>query len=277
MRELLNQIHASLWFEKGLRLGSDIGLGLLLLVLGVWISRRLANIFRRSLERAQVEPLLSGFLSNLVHGILSVLLLVAALDVAGLPTASLLAALGAAGLAIGLALQGSLSNIASGVLLILFRPFHVGDQIEVLGHLGIVERIGLMHTVLITPDNRVLTIPNARLAADTIINNTARDQRRIDLQIQLAYRDQIELAMQIIRTSIAKQADVLTTPECELLVINLAETGVTIAIRPWVKTADYNNVKSNLLMQIKLDLEAAGITMPLPQRELRIRHQEELR
>jgi small conductance mechanosensitive channel len=207
---------------------------------------------------------------NLVFGIGLAVVIVAALGVVGVPNASLLAVLGAAGLGIGLALKDSLANLASGVLLVLFRPFSAGDYVEIAGQGGNVSSIELMFTRLITPDNREVLVPNGEITTNPIINFTARDRRRIDLVVGVAYESEADEAIQVIRDVLAAESRVLDDPEPQMMLLNLGESSVDIAVRPWVKTPDFWSVRSDLLRAIKRALTDAGIEIPFPQRTVRV-------
>ncbi len=195
--------------HTGLQLGLRLLFALLLFGLGLWLAARVANLVRRMLKRARVEPTLIPFLRNSLYGALIVLIAVAVLGYVGVPTASLVAAVGAAGLAIGLALQGSLSNLAWGVLLILFRPFRTGDWVDAGGYSGSVEAISLMHTTLVLADNRVAVIPNAKVGADAIVNYNRRSTRRAEVQVGVGYGEDLERTLAVLRAMLQADARVL--------------------------------------------------------------------
>ncbi|MCP5476326.1 MAG: mechanosensitive ion channel family protein [Lysobacterales bacterium] len=243
---------------------------LLVLLLGLWIVRLAANALARLMTRMNVDPMLRDFLSSVLKGVLTVLVLAGALDSLGVPMTSILAALGAAGLAIALALRDSLANLAAGVTLILLKPFRVGDVIEIAGQKGKVEGMRLMHTVLVTPDNCELVLPNSHVASEPITNFTRRDTRRIDLVIGIAYEDDIGKAFSVIDRVLKAESRVLAEPEPMLLVDQLGESSVDLAIRPWVATPDLLATRASLLRQIKEELGAAGIDIPFPQRVLHV-------
>ena len=241
---------------------------LLILLVGWWVARRVAAAVQRVLMRGGADPMLGSFLRNVVFVVLFVLVVVGALDRAGVPTASLLAALGAAGLAIGLALQGSLSNLAAGVLLMVFRPFRVGQYVEVAGVAGTVQEVSLMHTRLLSPDNREIVLPNGKVAADAIVNHSARGTRRIDLVVGIGYGDDVGRAIALVRELIAADRRVLAEPAPDVAVAQLGDTAVQLAIRPWVNTGDTWAVQTSLLRAIKERFDAEGIHIPPPPREV---------
>ncbi|MEP7044097.1 MAG: mechanosensitive ion channel domain-containing protein [Dokdonella sp.] len=244
---------------------------ILILLIGWWLARRVAGAAQRVLTRGGADPLLGSFLRNLVFVLLIAIVIVGALDRIGVPTASLLAALGAAGLAIGLALQGSLSNLAAGVLLMVFRPFRVGQYVEVAGVGGTVQTVSLMHTILLTPDNRELILPNAKVAGDIIVNVNARGTRRIDLVIGIALDADIGKAISIVREVLAADVRVLGEPKAEVSVSQLSDARISLAVQPWVASADYMRVQGETLRAIKERFDAAGVRLPTSQHEVILR------
>lgn len=247
-----------------------IGLAVLLLLIGFWIAARLANFGRRALERARVDVTLALFLRNVIYGILIALLLIQVLGMAGIPTASFIAAIGAAGLAIGLALNSSLSNLAWGVLLILFRPFRVGDYVTVGGVDGTVESVNLMHTYLITPDNRQAVVPNAKVGGDAIINYNVRGTRRFELKVGIGYEDDIGKAMQVVRDLFAADSRILTDPAPGVWTEALGDSSVNLVIRGWTTTGNMWETQTALVRGIKERFDEAGISIPYPQSEIRL-------
>ena len=199
-----------------------------------------------------------------------VVVLVAALGIVGIQTASLLAVFGAAGLAVGLALQGTLSNFAAGVMLLLFRPFHVGHYIEAGGTAGSVVAIGLFVTTLNTPDNVQILVPNAAVWGGTIKNYAANETRRNDLTVGISYADDIGRAIKIVLDVLAADSRVLAEPASLVAVSELADSSVNLVVRPWCKSADYWAVRFDLLRLIKEALEQGGVSIPFPQRDVHI-------
>lgn len=273
MHSLLERLANLPWASYAAHWALRLSLALLVLLVGLWLTRLATRLLTRVLTRMNVDPMLREFLRNLASGALIVVVVVGALDQAGVPMTSILAALGAAGLAVALALRDSLSNLAAGVVLLLLKPFRAGDLIGIGGQTGKVESLRLMHTVLLTPDNCELILPNTRVANEPIMNYTARASRRIDLIIGIAYRDEVGRAFDIVRGVLAAEPRVLKEPQPALLVDRLAESSVDLAIRPWVATADYLETRAELLRKLKEALAAAGIDVPFPQRELRVVHE----
>ncbi len=238
----------------------------LILYLGRWAVRGGINLFRGFLRRKKVDETLVSFFSNLLQSVLMVLILIAALAQVGIQTTSLVALLGAAGLAVGLSLQGSLSNFAAGVLIVIFKPFRVGDAIEAAGVLGIVEEIGILTAELRTPDNRKVLVPNSKIMADSIVNYTAKPTRRLDLKVQVSYSDDLQKVRRVLESVLAEEPRLLKDPAPVIGVLELGENGVTFAVRPWVSTADYWPVFFALNQRIKERFDQEGITIPFPQR-----------
>lgn len=234
---------------------------LLIFFVGRVVARALSAWFRRGVLKISMDETLSRFLSNVMYIALLIIMVLTAVATLGVPTANFLAILGAAGLAIGLALRDSLANFASGVMLIFFRPFKVGDFIEAAGVCGVVESIGIYDTVIKSPDNRVITVPNRLVYGGTITNASSEPVRRIDLIIPIVYQDDVTQAKALIRAVLAADKRILPEPAAEVVVQDLLSTGVSIAVRAWVGTAQYWATRSDLLERIKLELEAHGMSL----------------
>jgi len=267
MPDLLARIHFS---ESATRLGINILIALLILLVGVWLSARVANLLQRAMHRASVDATLVGFLRNLIYGVLVAVLVVSALITAGVPSAPLVAALGASGLAIGLALQGSLSNLAWGVLLIVFRPFRAGDSVHAGGLDGTVEAVNLMYTLLVLPDGREAMIPNAKIGGDAIINANRRGVRRFELKVGIGYKDDIGKAIGEIEKLFAADTLILKEPPPSVVTGALGESSVDLIIRGWARSGDWWVVQTDLLRRIKERFGEVGISIPFPQRELTV-------
>jgi small conductance mechanosensitive channel len=250
-----------------------IVIALLIYLIGKWIAKRITNFVRKLMEARDSDPTLVNFLSNVVYAILLIAVILAALDTLGLPVTSLIAVVGAAGLAVGLALKDSLGNFASGVMLVMFRPFKKGDFVEVAGVAGSVEEIRIFSTTLTTPDNKLIIIPNGQVASDTITNYSANEQRRVDLVFGVGYDDDLKVAREVLVRLCADHPKVLDDPETKIFVMNLGDSSVDFAVRPWAKTEDYWTVYSDLLEQAKVELEAAGCNIPYPQTDVHLHHQ----
>jgi len=238
------------------------------LVVGRIIAGWVRRAVRRSLERAKTDATLSPFLSGLAYYVVIAAVLIAVLNLFGIQTTSLIAVLGAAGLAIGLAMQGTLSNFAAGVMLLLFRPFGVGDFVEVGGSAGGVEAIGLFTTTMNTPDNVRIIVPNSAIFGSTIKNYSANEKRRNDMVFGISYDDDIPTALDTIRRVLAADGRVLADPEVTVAVAELADSSVNIAVRPWCKKEDYWALRFDLQQELKKELEAAGCSIPYPQHDV---------
>lgn len=243
---------------------------LAILLIGRWIARWLVGLSRRLMDRSGMDATLSTFLCNMLNALLLAVVVIAALDQLGVQTTSLLAVLGAAGLAVGLALKDSLSNFASGVLLILFQPFRVGDFIEAAGVSGTVEAVGIFNTTLRTGDNRTIIVPNSQIYSGTIVNNSARPTRRIDLVIGIGYEDDIRKAKRLLEELLQKDERILDDPAPSVALAELADNSVNFNVRPWVRTEDYWNVRADLLQAIKETFDAEGISIPYPQQDIHL-------
>ena len=243
---------------------------LLIFFIGRWISARIAQVVARATERAKVDVTLTKFLRSLVYMTLLVVVALTAVGALGVPATNFLAILGAAGLAVGLALKDSLANFSSGVMLVFFRPFKVGDYIEAGGTAGTVEAIAIFNTTLKTPDNRVVIVPNSLIYADTITNFSARDTRRIDLVFGIGYDDNVARAKEIIKSILDADERVLDDPEPTIMMLELADSSVNFAVRPWVATDDYWAVRGDVLEKVKKALEDNGLSIPYPQRDVHV-------
>jgi len=232
------------------------------LIVSGWAKRAVQRMLRRS---GRVDDTLTGFLGSLVKYSVVAFTVIAALQQFGVEATSLVAVFGAAGLAIGLALQGTLSNVAAGVMLLLFRPFKVGDYIEAGGHGGSVKEILLFTTELATPDNVQIIIPNAAIWGTAIKNFSFNDTRRVDLVMGIDYGDNIDTAMATINRVIGEESRTLSDPESLVAVSELADSSVNLVVRVWVNAGDYWDVRFDLTKKLKEQLEADGISIPFPQ------------
>lgn len=248
--------------------------GLLILLIGLWLAKLLSNALDRAFTRASMEATLRGFLRNIVYAAMVVVIVVAALQFIGAPMTSVLAVLGAAGLAIGLALKDSLSNIASGVMLIVQRPFRVGDFVQAAGIEGTVDQIRVFQTRMHTIDNRTVVLPNSLITTAPIINFTANPKRRIDLVVGVGYDDDLKLARETLLAVATSHPKALKDPAPEVLVTALAESSVNLELRVWVKTADLIRIKSELTEAVRNEVIGRGLNIPYPQRDLHVYHHD---
>jgi small conductance mechanosensitive channel len=239
-----------------------------LLIVGMWIARRVKGGVARSMGRAKVDESLIPFVSGIAYYTALAVVLIAVLNLFGIETTSLIAVLGAAGLAVGLALQGTLSNFSAGVMLLIFRPFKKGDFVDVGGTKGTVMEIGVFSTSLKTPDNVGIVVPNSAIFGSTISNYNAYETRRNDMVVGIAYGDDIDKAFEIIKTVLAGDDRVLPDPEPAIFVANLGDSSVDIAVRPWCRGEDYWGLRGDLTKRFKEAIEAGGCSIPFPQRDV---------
>jgi small conductance mechanosensitive channel len=254
--------------------GTDIGMMLLSAVLiffiGRWLAQLVVNMVRKGLARTEMEDTLERFLCNILNAFLMTVVIIATIGALGVETTSLLAILGAAGLAIGLALQGSLSNFASGVLIVAFRPYKVGDFIEGGGVSGSVDEVQIFTTVLQTPDNKKVIIPNSQIMNGIITNYSAHATRRVDLVFGCGYGDDIDKVYKVLEEVITADDRILTDPAPSIALNTLADSSVNFNVRPWVKKEDYLGVYNGLTEQVKRKFDAAGLNIPFPQQDVHI-------
>jgi small conductance mechanosensitive channel len=243
---------------------------IVVLLIGRAIASWGRKITRRWLERLSVDETIVPFAAGIVYFLILAFVALAVLGLFGIPTASIVAVLGAASLAVGLALQGTLGNFASGVMLLLFRPFQVGDFIAVAGESGTVESIGVFSTVLNTPDNVRVTIPNGKVYGEAIKNFSANERRRVDLTVGVGYDDDLQLAQETLARILASDDRVLDDPPATVAVSGLGESSVDFVVRPWCASEDYWSLRFDLTRRMKEELEQAGCSIPFPQRDLHL-------
>jgi small conductance mechanosensitive channel len=260
--------------ERGVELVTEFGprvLGAIVILIVGWIvAGILAGATRKGLTRAGAYEALVSFGSNLVKWAILAFTVIATLNAFGVQTTSFVAVLGAAGFAVGLALQGSLSNFASGVLILVFRPFNIGDFVTAGGSTGKVTEIGILTTILSTPDNQRIIIPNSAVMGGTIVNVNAHDTRRVDLTAGIGYGDDIGKAQALFESILAEHEKVLKDPAPTVKVVELGDSSVNFIVRPWVKTEDYWTVYFDVTRAIKLGCDEAGISIPFPQRDVHL-------
>jgi small conductance mechanosensitive channel len=255
--------------------GLKVLAAIVVLVIGRWVARLLRNVVQRMMTRAQADAALVSFVGHLTYVALLTFVIIAALNQIGIQTASFIAVIGAAGLAIGLALQGSLANFAAGVLMLVFRPFKAGDYIEGAGVAGTVEAIQIFTTNLKTPDNRKIIVPNAKLTGDNIVNYSAKDMRRMDMIVGVSYDDDYDKVKEVLEDIVAKESRILEDPAVKIGIMEFADSSVNFVFRPWVKTAEYWDVYFDLNETIKKRFDEEGISIPFPQRDVHVFEQKE--
>jgi len=248
----------------------NLAAALAILVIGIWIAKGLTRLVRRFLGRTNADAILIRFIGNLVYVLLLVVVILAAVAKVGIQTTSFIALLGAAGLAIGLALQGSLANFAAGVLMLVFRPFKAGDYVECAGTAGVVEDVQIFNTRLRTPDNRMIIVPNGEVYGGTITNYSTLDRRRVDLVYGVGYGDDIDHVKRVIADVLSADQRILAEPAPTIGLVELGESSVNFAVRPWVATSDYWPVLFDLNEAMKKRFDAEGISIPFPQRDVHV-------
>ncbi|NOZ07469.1 MAG: mechanosensitive ion channel [FCB group bacterium] len=250
--------------------GMKVIIALVILIFGKWIAGAIRNSLQKMMTKRNVDATLVPFATNLIYTLLMVFVIIAALGQLGIQTTSLVAILGAAGLAVGLALQGSLSNFASGVLIIIFRPFKVGDYIEGGGTAGTVESIQIFITKLKTPDNKEIYVPNSTMMGGNIVNYSAQKTRRVDLSAGIGYSDDIDKARKVLEDILKADERVLKDPPALVAVTELADSSVNFVVRPWVKSEDYWGVYYDVTETIKKRFDEEGISIPFPQQDVHL-------
>jgi small conductance mechanosensitive channel len=241
-----------------------------ILIVGIWIAKLLRNMAKKLLRKREIDETIVSFLGSLVYVAMVMVVIIAVLRQVGIETTSFIAIIGAAGLAIGFALQGSLSNFAAGILMLVFRPFKAGDFIEGGGTMGVVEKIHIFTTQLKTPDNKVVIVPNAKIMGDNITNYSAKDQRRVDLIFGISYGDDMKKAKKVMEDVLAKNERVLKDPAPTIGVVELGDSSVNIVCRPWVKTSEYWPVRFDITEKVKEAFDKEGISIPFPQRDVHV-------
>jgi len=272
----LEQMFISLqaWFFSS---GVKIVIGLLVLWIGWKLVQKVINIFNAILERRNIDPTIGSFLDGLINISLKIFLILVVMDYIGLKTSGLVALIGSAGLAVGLALQGSLSNFAGGVIILLIRPFNVGNLIDSGEHTGIVEKIGIFYTHLVSFDNKQILIPNGELANKSIVNYTSKDTRRVDLNFTVGYEQEISKVKSALFSVINTEELILKEPEPFVAVSKHGDSAITFVVRVWTKTEDYWTVHFNLLERVKTKFDDEEISIPYNQMDIHIREHGNLK
>ncbi len=264
---------AGLW-ETVQTLGLDFGMKALMALVIFFIGRMIARIvtkgLRKTMQSRKVDKILESFACNLVYWVLMIFVIIATINHIGVQTTSLIAIMGAAGLAIGLALQGSLANFAAGVLIVMFRPYRVGDFIEAAGISGTVLEVQILTTVLKTGDNKQIIVPNGQIMGSIITNYSANDTRRIEMTIGISYDDDLDKVRSTLQELVNADDRILKDPECLIAVSELADSSVNFIVRPWVNRADYSSVKFGLTEAIKKRFDQEGISFPFPQQDVHL-------
>jgi len=254
----------------GVDFGINLVTALLIFFVGRWIVGILVRGLKALMQKQEIDKTLETFVSNLVRMVLLVFVIIAAIGALGVQTTSLIAVLGAAGLAVGLALQGSLSNFGAGVLIVLFRPYRVGDYVEAAGIGGTVEAVQILTTSFRTPDNKQIIVPNSQVMGSVITNYSAKETRRVDMVVGVSYDDDLDKVRATVEELIAADDRILDDPACTIAVSELADSSINFVVRPWVNTADYWPVKFDLTEAIKKRFDKEGISIPFPQQDVHL-------
>lgn len=271
MTELLDRLSdTEALVTTGLPLVLNVVAALATFFIGKWVIKGLIALLRRMMRRANTDETLASFLSNVLYGVGLAIVIISALGHLGVDTTSAAAVLGGAALAIGLALQGQLSSLAAGVILIIFRPFKRGDFVEIGGTMGVVDEVKIIHTTMKTLDNQVVIVPNSNITTQTITNYSALPTRRIDLTVGIGYGSDLRKAKRLLETMLAEEDRILPEPAPTVQVKELADNSVNFAFRGWTKSSDWWGTRCDLTERIKLVFDEEGIEIPFPQRSLHI-------
>ncbi len=252
------------------KFGIKIIAAILIFIIGRWVAKLLRKSVAKLMTRKKIDATVVNFTCNIVYVILLIFVILGAIRQVGIETTALVAVLGAAGLAVGLALQGSLANFAAGILMIIFRPIKVNDFVEVSGATGVVEKVDIFTTQLKTADNKTVIIPNAQLTSNNITNYTAKGTRRVDLVVGVSYTDDIDKVRLLIEDELKKDERILTDPAPTIVVLELADSSVNFGVRPWTKADDYWGVYFGLTENLKKRFDAEGVTIPFPQHDVHL-------
>lgn len=255
--------------------GISFFIALCILIIGRQAIKIIIKIISSALERSNTEDTVRIFVTNLLNTLLMIVVFIAAINQLGIQTTSIIAVLGAAGLAIGLALQGSLSNFAAGILIVIYRPYKVGDYIQADNHLGTVDDIQIFSTVLRTPDNKIVVVPNGSIMNGSIVNFSHQKERRIDIVIGCSYDDDIDKVKEVLADVLSKDERILKEPKPRIALSELADSSVNFIVRPWVKNSEYLDVLYSLLEEIKKRFDQEGISIPYPQSDVHIHNHSE--
>lgn len=250
--------------------GINIVLALVIYVVGKIVVKVLVSLFGKIMSKSKYDDMLIDFLKSIVNAILMLFVIVASLDQLGVDTTSLVAILGAAALAIGLSLQGSLQNFAAGVMLLVFRPFKAGDFVDAAGVSGSVKTIGIFSTIMNTGDNKEIIVPNGKIYSDNITNYSAKDTRRVDMEFGIGYGDDLLKAKKVLESMLDDDPRVLKDPAYKVAVGALADSSVNFIVRPWVKSSDYWGLKFDFTEAVKLRFDEEGISIPFPQMDVHL-------
>lgn len=262
--------YLQLFADHSVQFATSLIMSILVWLIGAWLVKRVVSLAETTMDKRKVEPTLHSFLVNIISFILKAVLIIVVASMIGVETASLIAMLGAAGLAIGLALQGSLANFAGGILILMFKPFKAGDVIEAQGYLGRVVEIQIFNTILRTLDNQRVIMPNAILSNGCVKNIFVEPTRRVDLKFGVSYGDDLIQVKQILSDIVAADERILKEPSVDIFIAEHGASSINILVRPWVNSEDYWQVYFGLTEKVKLAFDEEGITIPFPQRDVHL-------
>jgi small conductance mechanosensitive channel len=260
----------TLWETMILPWGTNILFAIGIFAIGRWVVKGLSRLLTRALDKSNMDDMLTRFVVSIARTVMTLFVIIAALSQLGINTTSLVALVGAAGLAVGLALKDSLQNFAAGVMLLINKPFKVGDYVEAAGTAGIVEHISIFNTVFRATDNKEILIPNGNIYQDNIINHSTRPTRRADMMFGIAYDDDIRVAKQVLEKLVAEDERIHKDPAPTVFISELGDSSVNFAVRPWVNTDDLWPVKWDMNEKVKLAFDEAGLSIPFPQMDLHL-------
>lgn len=262
------QVYTDMAVKMVMNYAPIVLLAIVTLIIGLWIIKLVVKGVGKGLDKSKVDISLKKFLGSLIGIVLKVMLLISVATMIGIETTSFIAVIGAAGLAVGFALQGSLANFAGGVLILLFKPYKIGDFIEAQGFMGTVKEIQIFNTIMNTPDNKTIIIPNGGLSSGSITNFSAEPTRRVDFVFGIGYSDDIKKTKEVLKTLTNSDPRIMSDPEPFVVVSELAESSVNFAVRVWVKAADYWGVYFDMQEKVKLEFDKQGISIPFPQQDV---------
>lgn len=275
--EKIDKLSLDNLIEKLTTIGEQLILGLIILVIGLFISKKLSTIIGKILDKKGVDKSVSIFIKNMVNILLKIMVIISAAQIVGIEMTSFIAILGAAGLAIGMSLKGTLSNFAGGIIILFTKPYRMGDFVEYAGHSGTVKEIQLFNTIITTPDLKTIIIPNGEISVSTLINYSKEPIRRLDFKFDVGYKENTDRAKEIILNAAMVEGKIEETPTPFIAVSELAESSVKITLRVWVKTEDYWDLNFLILDRVKKALDENNINIPYPQRDVHIyKHTEEV-
>ncbi|WP_417612467.1 mechanosensitive ion channel family protein [Owenweeksia hongkongensis] len=250
--------------------GASLLLAILVLIIGLWLIKKIVKTVSRTMEKRHVDASLRPFLSSIIKALLTIMLVITVASMVGVEMTSFVAVLGAAGLAVGLALQGSLANFAGGVLILLLKPFKVGDFIEANGFSGTVREIQIFYTYITTTQNQEVVIPNGDLSNNAVKNYSFHDTRRIDMTFGIGYEDNIDQAKKILREIVESDSRILQDKGVDIFLEELADSSVNFHVRAWAKSSDFWDIYNNMNEKVKKAFDAAGVSIPFPQRDVHL-------